>query len=173
MSAPTPEFIAEFVRESNAIEGIYAPTDHTDYDDYRDAAQLVVDAGKFIQVIGPRAIHAVIMREHPEAYPGDYRQVRVWVDGREKPQPHLVAGLMFRHIQRVTHLVNPRPFDLWEAHYEFESIHPFVDGNGRTGRLWLNVLRQFYGYDWTIVHEADKEAYYQAIRSWEQTHVIG
>ena len=42
------------------------------------------------------------------------------------------------------------------------------DGNGRTGRLWLNSLRLACGYPWLTVQAAEREAYYESIREWER-----
>lgn len=59
---------------------------------------------------------------------------------------------------------------LWDLHHEFEHIHPFFDGNGRTGRLWLNALRLAAGLPWLTVWAADRQRYYAAIRAWELAH---
>jgi Fic family protein len=54
---------------------------------------------------------------------------------------------------------------LAEAHHRFEQIHPFLDGNGRTGRLLLNLLLVRLGYAPAIVYKRDRTKYLQALRS--------
>ncbi|MCU0321970.1 MAG: Fic family protein [Chitinophagaceae bacterium] len=49
-------------------------------------------------------------------------------------------------------------------HHEFTNIHPFDDGNGRMGRLLLNLMVQQYGYTPIVVKQQDRMAYYQVLR---------
>lgn len=55
-------------------------------------------------------------------------------------------------------------------HAEFESIHPFVDGNGRIGRVLNNYLLIREGFPPMIVRNKEKETYYNALRSYDAMH---
>ena len=50
-----------------------------------------------------------------------------------------------------------------EAHYRLVSIHPFVDGNGRTARLLMNLLLIMAGYPPAIIRKRDRLAYIGAL----------
>lgn len=52
-------------------------------------------------------------------------------------------------------------------HAKFENIHPFADGNGRTGRLAMNYLLVLYGHPPIIIHEEDRQDYYGALEAWD------
>lgn len=52
-------------------------------------------------------------------------------------------------------------------HAKFENIHPFADGNGRTGRLLMNYLLLLWDHPPIIIHEEDRKAYYAALEQFD------
>ena len=60
------------------------------------------------------------------------------------------------------------PEALASAHARFEQVHPFLDGNGRTGRLVLNLLLVRLGYPPAIIYEGDRDRYLAALRRADQ-----
>ncbi len=53
-------------------------------------------------------------------------------------------------------------------HAKFENIHPFADGNGRTGRLVMNYLLLLLDHPPVIIHEEDRKDYYAALEAWDE-----
>ena len=52
-------------------------------------------------------------------------------------------------------------------HAKFENIHPYANGNGRTGRLAMNYLLVLHGHPPIIIHEDDRKEYYAALEAWD------
>ena len=87
-------------------------------------------------------IHSLVLMGDRENR-GVYRSVPVTIAGSEHtpPQPYFVPEQMERLITDYSELC--RSTNIIEAaaefHLRFETVHPFIDGNGRTGRLILNL----------------------------------
>ncbi|BAK36590.1 hypothetical protein MLP_35760 [Microlunatus phosphovorus NM-1] len=62
----------------------------------------------------------------------------------------------------------PFPERLAKIHNDFERIHPYLDGNGRTGRLLLNLLLVRLGYPPAIVFKNERTKYLKAMRKADQ-----
>ena len=69
-----------------------------------------------------------------------YRKVQVFINGTEyiPPAPEKIPNLMNYYVYNYNHDEQDIFYKIAKYHIEFERIHPFEDGNGRTGRLLLN-----------------------------------
>ena len=89
---------------------------------------------------------------------------------------HIGLPSEFIHIriqELLTHynseITTPFIHNIAQLHAEFESIHPFVDGNGRIGRVLNNYLLIREGFPPIIVRNKEKETYYSALRSYDDS----
>jgi Fic family protein len=107
---------------------------------------------------------------------GRYRTIRVRVGSYVAPPPELVPGLMLELLEwwnRESGSLSP-VLSSAIVHYQFEAIHPFADGNGRTGRalaLWELYRRGFDTHHIFSVDEYYWEArprYYAALQAVRQ-----
>lgn len=111
---------------------------------------------------------------HPHATdaegPGNFRQheIATFPEGMKPPTWTLVDPLMSDWIAETDRLRDstdePLPERLARLHNRFEQVHPFLDGNGRTGRLILNLLLGRLGYPPAIVYKRDRDKYLQGMR---------
>ena len=95
------------------------------------------------------AIHAALMHDQPSAEPGAFRNEPVWIGG-SGAYPHGAQFIPPHHerihggIQDLCAFIGrtdvPLIAHIAVAHAQFETIHPFVDGNGRTGRALVHAM---------------------------------
>lgn len=107
------------------------------------------------------AIHDLILRGIEDYNAGTYRSVPVRISGSRVilPNPLKVPSLMeeFAHWLSTSDL---HPIDLAaEAHYRLVTIHPFVDGNGRTARLLMNLILLKNGFPPALIRKRDRLKY--------------
>ena len=98
-----------------------------------------------------REIHRIILStgRGSQLHPGEFRTSQNWIGGRRPgnavyvpPPPHAVADCM-GELEQFLHARDdglPTLVRAGLAHVQFETIHPFLDGNGRTGRLLITFL---------------------------------
>ncbi len=82
--------------------------------------------------------HLALMRQHPDPRirPGHYRNLGVTIGNWTPPHHYHVPQLMNQLIEWMQSEPDPLLRAIW-GHRQFETIHPFADGNGRTGRLLI------------------------------------
>jgi len=168
------ELLEKYVIESNAIENISVKKNHHLFADHLKAATLVWRSAEERKVVvTPRSIHGILMKNEL-ADAGNYRKVMVWVGRERKALPEDVTMLMTRwedDLLRDMWVPRDTAENLaWHYHHWFEAIHPFVDGNGRTGRLILNNIRLIFGLPWLVIPFAERARYYDSILQWESMH---
>lgn len=114
-------------------------------------------------------LHALILRGINSTYAGKYRNVNVRITGSDHipPEPYLVPKLMedyFQYYLRNKSSLHPVILAA-EMHERLVSIHPFIDGNGRTARLIMNLILLSSGYPIAILKGdlASRRMYYAAL----------
>ncbi|MEA1882112.1 MAG: Fic family protein [Candidatus Marinimicrobia bacterium] len=96
---------------------------------------------------------------------GKYRDYNVRVGSHIAPQHQKVKWLLNQLVRFIVENkkdINPVEMSAI-AHYRFEKIHPFGDGNGRVGRLLMNHILWFSGYPILIIEYKNRNAYYRGL----------
>lgn len=112
------------------------------------------------------ALHKMILSGIDNQNAGFYRNVPVRLSGSRTvlPNPRKVPDLMSAFHQWLQSSQDIHPVDLAaEAHYRLVTIHPFVDGNGRTARLLMNFILLCHGYPPAIIRKSVRGKYLDAL----------
>lgn len=148
--------------------------DHLEAIGHRDAFLFLEEAVRREEPISERLVkelHSLVLADQPMDR-GAYRRIPVVITGavHTPPQPYLVAPQMETWVRELqaTHLHPLIAAALF--HLKFEAIHPFIDGNGRTGRLLVNFILMRAGYLPISVKYEDRLAYYSAFTSYHHDH---
>ena len=184
------EFMIEFTYNSNAIEGNTLTLQETalalegmtvDQKPLKDHLEAVGhrDAFLYVQEIAAgdmalseyviKNIHSLVLMHRPEDK-GVYRRIPVRIVGAytEPAEPHFIREKMEVLLSENEKRKGEMPLieRIARFHLEFEGIHPFIDGNGRTGRLLLNLELIRGGYPPINVKFTDRKRYYDAFDSY-------
>lgn len=101
--------------------------------------------------------------------PGDYKR-HDYVTGKEEigAAPEDVEEEMSELLSEMQDILDEKALTAAAYfHAKFENIHPFADGNGRTGRLAMNYLLVLHNHPPIVIHEEDRKAYYEALEAWD------
>lgn len=186
-------FLVEHTYNSNAIEGntltlqetslvLQGMTidqkplkDHLEVVGYKEAFEYIEQLAKEDKPLTEYdicSIHALVLAHRKEDR-GQFRRVPVRIAGAltEPAQPYMIEPLINELLEDLQgkyknmHIVEQAAL----FHLRFESIHPFIDGNGRTGRLLMNLQLIRAGLPPINIKFNDRKKYYDAFDSYART----
>lgn len=186
-------FLVNFTYDTNAIEGSTlslqdtslilfenivpkgkSPREINEVQNHKQAFDYTLEykgnlTKSFILEIHKKLMHNILWKAA-----GRFREVNVYIRGVDMlPPPHHMVGSEFKKLVNW-HAKNKRKYHPVVAaayfHAAFESIHPFRDGNGRTGRLVLNFMLRKDGFPMIDIKNRDKERYYKSLYESQKNH---
>lgn len=145
-----------------------------------EAMQKAIDMADDLGIDSILAAHRALMHDQVYAQPGRLRDAQVWIGGGATPhtatfvppRQERVPALMDDLVAFCTRTDIPVLSQVSIAHAQFETIHPFNDGNGRTGRTLVHAMLRRSGVTrrLTVPVSAgllvDTEAYFAALGSY-------
>lgn len=179
--------VEALLREGRAV-GDKQLAEYLDVRGYAEAAQWVYQqglapgdwtTGELITLSEVRHVHTVAMTQvwevtpHPDAgpseSPGSFRQhnIQPFPGGMRPPDwPDVPAQMTdwVRHAAGLRAHGDSFPEALARLHADFERIHPFLDGNGRAGRLLTNLILIRSGYPPAIIRKGDRSRYLRQLQ---------
>lgn len=186
------DFKIDFTYNSNAIEGSTITLDETyailegkitiggkstkeylDTVNHGEAFEFLLKIIKENNAFDERLIkeiHSIVLA-NDRSNSGCYRKMPVRVGSHIPTEalniPIEMEKLLKEYLEKnELHIVEK----IAEFHLKFESIHPFIDGNGRTGRLLLNFELMRNGYPPINIKFEDRERYYKAFEDYHKTN---
>ena len=186
------EFVIEYTYNSNAIEGNTLTLretdlvlrgltidkkplkDHMEAVGHKEAFEFVTELVKDNTPISEyiiKQIHYLVLADKKDDR-GVYRRIPVRIMGaqHEPVQPYLIEPKMVQLLQEFNESTEHIVTKLARFHIEFEGIHPFIDGNGRTGRLLVNLELMKAGYPPIDIKFTDRISYYNAFDEYHVKH---
>ena len=186
------EFVVEYTYNSNAIEGNTLTLretdlvlrgltidqkplkDHMEAVGHKEAFEYVSELVKDNVPISEnviKQIHFLVLADKKDDR-GVYRRVPVRIMGaqHEPVQPYLIEPKMEQLLRDFKESSEHIVTKLARFHIEFEGIHPFIDGNGRTGRLLVNLELMKAGYPPIDIKFTDRITYYNAFDEYYVKH---
>ncbi|MBQ2717267.1 MAG: Fic family protein [Clostridia bacterium] len=178
------DFMIEYTYNSNAIEGNTLTLretdmvlrgltidqkplkDHMEAVGHKEAFYFILDLVKEKSELTEftiKQIHSLVLSDKPRDK-GTYRRVPVRILGAQHQpvQPYLIEPKINDLLLDYKNDNRNIAEKLANFHIEFESIHPFIDGNGRTGRLLVNLELMKAGYPPIDIKFTDRKKYYDA-----------
>jgi len=180
--------VEELLREGRAV-GSKQLAEYLEVKGYAEAARWVYGQGlepgdqprrHLLNITEVRHVHRLALtpvwdvaphaHAHDDESPGSFRthDIAPFPGGMSPPTHPLVPARMrdwLDEVRRLEHGDHNHVVErLGQLHAHFEQVHPFLDGNGRVGRLLLNLLLARLGYPPAIIQKRDRARYLKALR---------
>jgi Fic family protein len=193
------QFTVEWTYNSNAIEGNTLSLQETDLVinrgltignktlkehfeaiNHKESIQFLYDFVKKKKNLDEAVIleiHKIILKNINDADAGHYRNVNVMITGAVHLPPSaikipkLVAEFVEWYYEHKSKL-SIVELAAW-VHYKLVYIHPFIDGNGRTSRLIMNLILLQNGYPPAVILHIDRRKYYQVLKEADRERYNG
>ena len=154
------------------------------YDNHLSALNFVLSDGWELNENTPLDIHRILTRNIPffedSGNSGAYRRVDCYIGIETCPFPYQIQNLIklwFEKTKGFMNLVYDNKLSAKDcafiSHHIFEVIHPFIDGNGRTGRLLINKVLYDLGEEPIIIMFDDRNEYYNSIQNFRNKYWTG
>jgi len=145
----------EFLVESNAIEGVFS------VGAWADALRAWIYAknkSDEITIETVKGIHYQLLRRIDSQIAGKIRKIPIYVGSSACILPENIPRRLSYWCDKYSKPSNEE--SIKEGHVEFLNIHPFEDGNGRTGRIIMNLQRIRTGLPILIIHHGQEQQEY-------------
>ena len=180
------EFAKEFIFNSNNIEGSKIPAKEvkkiiekgiSKYKNRNEIKEVFnsIDALNYVQkgfkfnIASVKRLYYILTKDltmsNGEPYPKGFKKVKNIVNNQLTIPPDQVEWALEDLLNKYKEKKKKKyPFKLaFDFHLRYEYIHPFIDGNGRTGRLIMNKILMDNGYFPIIIYADNSKAYFNAI----------
>jgi Fic family protein len=145
-------------------------SDHLSAVGYRDAtllAQSYASSNVRLTEHEIRKLHSTMLVDQ-QSSSGEYRTYNLMVRGHRPTTYEKIAYKMLQLVENVSRPEDEHPIEAAAFfHLRLEKIHPFGDGNGRVGRLIINIMLEQAGYPGVIFPVEQKQRYFEALEAYD------
>jgi len=160
----------QLILETGLTIGGKSLREHFEVINHKDAIEYIENLtgqDEPISAVHVRQIHKLVLSRIDDENAGQYRHTQVQIAGAQYVPPE--SWEIPQRMREWEHWLSQSEHELHpvvlaaQAHHRLVAIHPFIDGNGRTARLVMNLVLFRYGYPPTVLLRVNRRQYYQVL----------